>query len=71
VWAGHSHGIALEEVFEFPLSGRVGEVPDVQPTTLVDTDRSRIGLRGAVRVVDGGGCQGVGEVVGGSGHLDG
>lgn len=71
----HSHGIVLEELLELPLSGRIREVPNVQPTTFIGTGGGRICVssrrRGAVGIVNSGGSQVVGEVVDGRRHVDG
>lgn len=74
---GNLHGVVLEELLELPLSGRISEIPNVQPTSFISTgSRSVSGLgsfgSSAVRsFIDGGGSEVVGEVVDGSRHLDG
>lgn len=65
----YSHGVAVEKLLELPLSGRIREVPNIQPTTLIGAGSSGLGLSRAVGVVEGGVCQGVGEIVCGSRHI--
>jgi hypothetical protein len=73
------HRVLLEEILEFPLRGRIGEIPNVQPTTLGSTGDHRIVLSSvgiasvssAGRVRDAGRSQGIGEIVNGSRHVEG
>jgi hypothetical protein len=73
------HRVILEEFLEFPLSGRVGEVPNVQPTTFSSTgdhigvlsSRSIASICSAGGVSDAGRSQGIGEIVNGSRHVEG
>lgn len=75
------HLVVLEELLELPLSGRISEIPNVQPTSLISTGGSSIGgLRRSGRssavgssLSGGGGGSGlvVGVVFDGSRHLDG
>lgn len=37
------HLVVLEERLQLPLSGRIREVPNVQPTSLISTGRSSVG----------------------------
>ena len=75
----YSHSVALEEVLEFPLSGRICEVPNVQPTSFISTDGSSIGgglscggsAVGGLGGRDGGGLGVGGSVFNGSRHIDG
>lgn len=69
----HLHIVGLEEILELPLGGRICEIPNVQPTSLVGA-----GCGGLVRsstvggVGDGGGGHGFGDFVnGGSRHVEG
>ena len=67
--SGDLHGVAVEKVLELPLSGRICEIPNIEPTTLISTGSSGVGLCGAGGVVEGSLCQGVGEIVCGSRHV--
>ena len=65
----HLHEIALEEFVEIPLSGRIGEIPNVETTALFDYgDNSVIlgvvGARGRSRSIGNvGGSDGVGDLI--------
>ena len=64
------HGVAVEKLLELPLSGRICEIPNIEPTTLISTGSSGVNVGVAVGVVvDGGLSQGVGEIVCGSRHV--
>ena len=67
----NSHIISLKEILELPLGGRIGEVPNVQPTTLVSTGcGSLVGSSVVDGVSDGGGGHAFGDFVdGGSRHV--
>lgn len=73
------HSVALEELLELPLSGRICEVPNVQPTSFISTDGSSIGgglscggsAVGGLGGWDSGGLVVGGSVFDGSRHLDG
>jgi len=76
---GALNRILLEEILEFPLSGRVGEVPNVQPTTFGSTS-DHVCILGSVaiasvcsagRVRDAGRGHVIGEIVNGSRHVEG
>ena len=76
----YSHLVVLEELLQLPLSGRICEVPNVQPTSLIGTGSSSIGglrllfLRGSSTVgslVGGVGGDIVGDFFDGRRHLDG
>jgi hypothetical protein len=45
------HEVALEEFPQFPLRGRVREIPDVESTTLLSTEQDCLVLRGVARLV--------------------
>ena len=59
------HIVAREELLEFRLSSRVGEVPNVQPTALHGTSQDIILV---AIVLDGGFVEIVGEIVDGRRH---
>lgn len=67
------HEVALEEVVEFPLCGRIGQVADVKATALSNDGEDSLGLVGSnsgvlrtlVGVGDGVGSGSVGRSVGG------
>jgi hypothetical protein len=61
------HFVILEELFEFPLSSRVSEIPNVQPTTFGSTGKDGV-LRGTRGVLNAGIGQVVGEIVDGRRH---
>ena len=76
----HLHGVVLEKLLQLPLSGRISEVPNVQPTSFIGTGRGSIsrlrrGGSSAVGSLGGGSGRDRGDVVGGgfdgSRHLDG
>jgi hypothetical protein len=61
------HFVVLEELLELPLGGRVGEIPNVQPTTFGSTGKNVV-LRVASGVLNTGIGQVVGEIVDGRRH---
>lgn len=70
----HSHKVALEELLQFPLGCRIGQVADVQTTALsgagedgIVVGGGRLGIGGLV--VDRGVAQRVGDVVDSVGDL--
>lgn len=79
------HEVTLEEFPQFPLRGRVREIPDVESTTLLSTEQDCLVLRGvdrlvttgsgvgtsiiARRVLDSGVCHGVGNAVNWGRHI--
>ena len=75
--ANNLHGEVLEELLELPLSGRISEVPNVQPTPFISTGGSSVidlrGVRSSAvgSFVDAGRSQVVGDFLDGSRHLDG
>ncbi len=56
------HKVALEEFLQFPLRGRVREIPDVESTTLRSAGQNCLVLRGVDGLVTTSGSVGTSTV---------